>query len=212
MFSYTHTDIAVRYQRMRGRNVFYPMGWDDNGLPTERRVQNYYHVRCDPNAPYEPGLRLEPASAKDRKDPPRSLSRSNFIEACTEVTREDEKSYKELWHRLGISVDWRLEYQTIDEHCRRIAQLSFRELFEKGEVYSSEAPTMWDADFQTRDRPGGGRGPQRSPAPSTTSSSASRAAGASRSRRRGPSCWPPASASPPIRATRATRGSSASAR
>jgi valyl-tRNA synthetase len=149
MFSYTHTDIAVRQQRMLGRNVFYPMGWDDNGLPTERRVQNYYHVRCDPGVPYEPGLRLEPASAKDRKEPPRSISRSNFIEACFEVTREDEKSYKELWHRLGISVDWRQEYQTIDEHCRRIAQLSFRDLFEKGELFSSEAPTMWDADFQT---------------------------------------------------------------
>ena len=149
MFSYTHTDIAVRQQRMRGKNVFYPMGWDDNGLPTERRVQNYYHVRCDPSAPYEAGLRLEPASAKDRKEPPRHISRSNFIEACFEVTREDERSYKELWHRLGISVDWRLEYQTIDDHCRRIAQLSFRDLFEKGELYSSEAPTMWDADFQT---------------------------------------------------------------
>jgi valyl-tRNA synthetase len=149
MFSYTHTDILVRHQRMRGRNVFYPMGWDDNGLPTERRVQNYYHVRCDPNAPFEPGLKLQPASAKDRKDPPRSISRSNFIDACYEVTREDEKSYQELWHRLGISVDWRQEYQTIDEHCRRIAQLSFRDLFEKGHVYTSEAPTMWDADFQT---------------------------------------------------------------
>jgi len=107
MFSYTHTDILVRHQRMRGRNVFYPMGWDDNGLPTERRVQNYYHVRCDPNAPFEPGLKLQPASAKDRKDPPRSISRSNFIDACYEVTREDEKSYQELWHRLGISVDCR---------------------------------------------------------------------------------------------------------
>jgi valyl-tRNA synthetase len=149
MFSYTHTDIAVRQQRMLGKNVFYPMGWDDNGLPTERRVQNYYHVRCDPSAAYEPGLQLEPASAKARKEPPRRISRSNFIEACFEVTREDERSYKELWHRLGISVDWRLEYQTIDDHCRRVAQLSFRDLFEKGQLYLSEAPTMWDADFQT---------------------------------------------------------------
>jgi len=149
MFSYTHTDVAVRFQRMRGRNVYYPMGWDDNGLPTERRVQNYYHVRCDPRAPYEPGLALEPASAKERKGPPRPVSRPNFIELCYGVTREDEKSYKELWQRLGISVDWRQEYQTIDDHCRRIAQLSFRDLWEKGEVYTSEAPTMWDVDFQT---------------------------------------------------------------
>jgi valyl-tRNA synthetase len=147
MFSYTHTDVTVRFHRMRGQNVYYPMGWDDNGLPTERRVQNYYHVRCDPNVPYEPGLRLEPANAKQRKDPPRSISRPNFIEACHEITRQDEVSYKELWRRLGISVDWRLEYQTIDDHCRRIAQLSFRDLYEKGEVYTAEAPTMWDVDF-----------------------------------------------------------------
>jgi valyl-tRNA synthetase len=149
MFSYTHTDVTVRFHRMRGYNVYYPMGWDDNGLPTERRVQNYYHVRCDPSVPYEPGLVLEPAGAKERKEPPRPISRPNFIEACYAVTREDEKSYKELWRRLGISVDWRLEYQTIDDHSRRIAQLSFRDLFEKGEVYTTEAPTMWDVDFQT---------------------------------------------------------------
>jgi len=147
MFSYTHTDILVRYQRMRGRNVFYPMGWDDNGLPTERRVQNHYHVRCDPTAPHEPGLRLEPAPPKPQ-GPPRRISRPNFIELCERVTAEDERGYKELWRRLGISVDWRLEYRTVDEHSRRISQLSFRDLFEKGFVYTSEAPTMWDVDFQ----------------------------------------------------------------
>lgn len=54
VFSYTHTDIIARFQRMRGKAVFYPMGWDDNGLPTERRVENYYGVRCDPQAPYQP--------------------------------------------------------------------------------------------------------------------------------------------------------------
>jgi valyl-tRNA synthetase len=151
MFSYTHTDITVRFHRMLGQNVFYPMGWDDNGLATERRVQNFLHVRCDPTAPYEPGLVLTPPpDAKARKDvPPRNISRPNFIEACFEVTRDDEKSYKELWRRLGISVDWRQEYQTIDDHCRRVAQLSFRELFDAGHAYTSEAPTMWDVDFQT---------------------------------------------------------------
>jgi valyl-tRNA synthetase len=149
MFSYTHTDIAVRFHRMLGQNVFYPMGWDDNGLPTERRVQNHYHIRCDPNAPYEPGLRLEPATARQAKEPARRVSRPNFIELCYDVTGADERSYKELWRRLGLSVDWRQEYQTIDDHCRRIAQRSFRELYEQGEVYTSEAPTMWDVDFQT---------------------------------------------------------------
>jgi valyl-tRNA synthetase len=148
MFSYTHTDILVRYKRMCGLDIFYPMGWDDNGLPTERRVQHYYHVRCDPTAPYEAGLALEAASAKQRKQPARSVSRANFIELCEHVTTEDEKDYKELWKRLGISVDWQLEYQTIDDHCRRIAQLSFHDLHRKGLLYQSDAPTMWDVDFQ----------------------------------------------------------------
>lgn len=148
VFSYTHTDVLVRYKRMRGMNIFYPMGWDDNGLPTERRVQNYYHIRCDPRAPYEPGLRLEPASAKARRDPPRLVSRPNFIELCHRVTDEDERAFMELWKRLGLSVDWSQQYQTIDDHCRRVAQLSFRDLYEKELVYSSSAPTMWDVDFQ----------------------------------------------------------------
>ena len=142
MFSYTHTDILVRYQRMRGRNVYYPMGWDDNGLPTERRVQNYYHVRCDPTLQYETGLTFEEANAKARKKPPCHISRPNFVELCELLTAEDEKSFKTLWRRLGISVDWNLEYQTIDEHCRRIAQLSFCDLSEKGHLYNSDAPTM----------------------------------------------------------------------
>ncbi|MGH9078249.1 MAG: class I tRNA ligase family protein, partial [Acidimicrobiales bacterium] len=56
VFSYTHTDAIARYKRMRGFEVFYPMGWDDNGLPTERRVQNYFNVRCDPSLPWVEGL------------------------------------------------------------------------------------------------------------------------------------------------------------
>jgi valyl-tRNA synthetase len=148
VFSYTQADVMVRFKRMRGMNVFYPMGWDDNGLPTERRVQNYYHVRCDPDQPYEEGLVLEPASAKDRKKPPRLVSRPNFIEACYALIDEDEEHFRILWRRLGLSVDWSQEYQTIDEHCRRVAQRSFRDLFDKQLVYTSEAPTMWDVDFQ----------------------------------------------------------------
>src|ERR1041384_4159364 len=149
VFSYSQTDVIVRYQRMRGRNVFYPMGWDDNGLPTERRVQNFFHVRCDARAPYEPGLRLEPASGARLKEPPRVVSRRNFIELCLEVTRQDEEAFKTLWRRIGLSVDWSEEYSTIDARCRHLAQLSFRDLHEKGHVYSIEAPTMWDVDFQT---------------------------------------------------------------
>jgi valyl-tRNA synthetase len=149
VFSYTHADVIVRYQRMRGRNVFYPMGWDDNGLPTERRVQNYFHVRCDARGPYEPGLRIEPATAARLKEPPRIVSRRNFIELCLELTQKDEEAFKTLWRRIGLSVDWTQEYSTIDARCRRLAQRSFRDLWEKGHVYQVEAPTMWDVDFQT---------------------------------------------------------------
>lgn len=149
VFSYSQTDLVVRYKRMRGFNVFYPMGWDDNGLPTERRVQNYYHVRCDAETPYEPGLELGEASAKQRKGPARPISRANFIELCHGLTRVDERAFMELWSRIGLSVDWSQEYATIDDRSRKLAQLSFRDLYEKGHVYSSYAPTMWDVDFHT---------------------------------------------------------------
>jgi valyl-tRNA synthetase len=148
VFSYTHTDIIVRYQRMRGKAVFYPMGWDDNGLPTERRVQNYFHVRCDPHLPYEPSLALEPAGSSPH-GAARGVSRKNFIELCRTVTAEDERAFRGLWERAGLSVDWREVYATIDDTSRRAAQLSFLDLHARGHVYSREAPTMWDVDFRT---------------------------------------------------------------
>ena len=145
VFSYTHQDLLVRYKRMHGFNIFYPMGWDDNGLPTERRVQNYFNVRCDPSLPYRPGYRPD----RNRSGPPELVSRPNFIELCHEVTALDELAFKELFRRLGLSVDWSLEYTTIDDHCRRLSQLSFLRLFEAGQVYQATRPTMWDVDFRT---------------------------------------------------------------
>jgi len=148
VFSFTQTDILTRYQRMRGKSIYYPLGWDDNGVPTERRVQNLFHVRCNPELPRDPNLRLEPATSKQKSDPPRVISRPDFIELCARVTAEDEKAFCALWRRVGLSVDWRTEYATIDESCRRMAQLSFWDLFQKGHVYQSDAPFMWDVDFQ----------------------------------------------------------------
>lgn len=145
VFSYTHQDLLVRYQRMQGKNICYPMGWDDNGLPTERRVQNLFRARCNPNVPYDPDWVPE----KRKKGPVIEISRRNFIEACAQVTEEDEKAFEELWRALGLSIDWSLQYATIDNHCRRVSQASFLELVEKGQAYSAEAPFMWDVDFQT---------------------------------------------------------------
>ena len=149
IFSYTHTDIVARYQRMKGKKVFYPMGWDDNGLPTERRVQNFFGVRCDPSHSYEAGF--EPPF---RGDPPKKhqavpISRPNFLELCDELVEQDEKVFEALYRRLGVSVDWKQHYATIDERSRRVSQRAFLRNVQRGEAYSQEAPTLWDIDFRT---------------------------------------------------------------
>jgi valyl-tRNA synthetase len=146
VFSYTHTDTIARYQRMRGMAVFYPMGWDDNGLPTERRVQNHFGVRGDPSVAYDPDF-VPPAepSAKD----PVSVSRPNFVELCLRLTDSDERVFEALWRTLGLSVDWSMTYTTIGPRAQRISQRSFLGLLARGEAYQVEAPTLWDVDFQT---------------------------------------------------------------
>jgi valyl-tRNA synthetase len=149
VFSYTHADIIVRFKRMSGLNIFYPMGWDDNGLPSERRAQKYFHIRCVANLPYEPCLVLPAANAKTREGPPRELSRKNFVEHCDRLVEEDEKAFLSLWSRTALSVDWAQTYRTNGAHARKLAQYSFADLFSKGMVYTSGAPTMWDVDFQT---------------------------------------------------------------
>ena len=152
VFSYTHTDLIARHQRMLGKNVFYPIGWDDNGLPTERRVQNYYGVRCDPSLPYEPdftppfvGGDNKSSKAADQKP----ISRRNFIELCERLTVEDEKQFEDLWRKLGLSVDWSQTYRTISAESQATAQRAFLRNLARGEAYQADAPTLWDVTFRT---------------------------------------------------------------
>ena len=152
VFSYTHTDIKARYERMRGKSVFYPMGWDDNGLPTERRVQNFYGVRCDPTLPYDPDF-APPFEGGDNKSSKAAdqlpISRRNFVELCERLTVEDEKQFEDVWRKLGLSVDWTQSYRTIGYDSQAIAQKTFLRNVARGEAYQAQAPTLWDVTFRT---------------------------------------------------------------
>ncbi len=125
VYSYSHADFFCRFQRMNGRSVFYPMGFDDNGLPTERLVEQQLGIRAT------------------------EVGRQTFIEECLRISEEAEKDYQVLWQRLGLSIDWRHTYRTIDELARRTAQWSFIDLYRKGLVYHKEAPTIWCPQCQT---------------------------------------------------------------
>jgi len=137
---------------MCGKDVFYPMGWDDNGLPTERRVQNYYGVRCDPTLPYQkdftpPQVGGDNKSTKAADQMP--ISRQNFIELCEKLTEEDEQAFENLWRNLGLSVDWSQSYRTISKESQRVSQQAFLNNLSRGEAYLSMAPTLWDVTFRT---------------------------------------------------------------
>ncbi|MBM7519229.1 valine--tRNA ligase [Nocardioides nitrophenolicus] len=146
VFSYTHTDLIARFQRMQGKSVFYPMGWDDNGLPTERRVQNYFGVRCDPSLPYDADF-----TPPEKPDPKRQIpiSRPNFIALCEQLVEQDEKVFEDLWRTLGLSVDWNTTYTTIGTKAQTVSQRAFLRNLARGEAYLQEAPTLWDVTFQT---------------------------------------------------------------
>ncbi|MDQ1509138.1 MAG: valyl-tRNA synthetase, partial [Actinomycetota bacterium] len=144
-FGYVQTDSIARFQRMRGREVFYPMGWDDNGLATERRVQNFYGVRCDPHLAYDATFEAPESPPKD----PIPISRPNFLGLCARLVAEDEKAFEALWRRLGLSVDWTLTYTTVGTSARRTSQRAFLRNLGRGEAYQADAPTLWDVDLRT---------------------------------------------------------------
>ena len=146
VFSYTHTDLIARFQRMTGKSVFYPMGWDDNGLPTERRVQNYFGVRCDPSLPYDAAF-TPPEKPDAKKQVP--ISRRNFVALCEQLVEQDEDVFESLWRTLGLSVDWTQHYTTIGDKSQVASQRAFLRNFDRGEAYLQEAPTLWDVTFQT---------------------------------------------------------------
>ena len=212
VFSYTHTDVVARYQRMRGKAVFYPMGWDDNGLPTERRVQNYYGVRCDPSLPYDPDFTPphvggEGKSIKAADQVP--ISRKNFVELCQRLTAEDEQQFEALWRHLGLSVDWNHHYQTIGRDSQLVAQAAFLRNLARGEAYQAAGAGPVGRHLPDRRRPGRARGP-RLPGllPQGRLPPGGRDPGAT-SRRPGPSCSRRAWPSSPTPTTSATSRCSA---
>jgi valyl-tRNA synthetase len=146
VLSYTHTDLVARFHRMRGKSVFYPAAWDDNGLPTERRVQTVFGVRCEPTLPYDPDFRA-PSTPDPRR--PVAVSRRGFVELCERLAAADEAAFAGVWRRIALSVDWSLAYSTIDARSRHTSQLAFLRDLRRGDAYRADAPTLWDVDFQT---------------------------------------------------------------
>jgi len=152
VFGYAQADCIARYKRMAGLEVFYPIGWDDNGLPTEKRVQNYYGVRGDATLPYVEGFTPSQNGGEGRSTKAgdqQPVSRRNFIELCDVLTVKDEVTFEETFRHLGLSVDWDITYRTIDDRSRAVSQAFFLRNLARGEAYQAEAPGLWDVTFQT---------------------------------------------------------------
>jgi valyl-tRNA synthetase len=147
VFSFVHTDLVARFHRMRGREVFYPMGWDDNGLNVERRVQLVTGTIVDPSLPYDPDFRRP--EKVDPKARPVPVSRPNFIELCEQVVPEFEAAYHDLWANVGLSVDWEHTYTTIGGKATKVSQRALLRLIERGLAHRAESPTLWDVDMRT---------------------------------------------------------------
>lgn len=125
VFSYVQAEAMIRFWRMQGRNIFYPFGFDDNGLPTERFVERSRGIRA------------------------RDVGRAAFVQACLETSAEVEARFERFWQRLGLSVDWRQRYSTIDPLARRTSQWSFIDLYRKGRIYRAQAPNPWCVECET---------------------------------------------------------------
>ena len=124
-FSYSQQDFIVRFKRMRGYNIFYPFGTDNNGLPTERLVEKKREVRS------------------------KNIPRADFIKMCNDFIKEELPLFIQDWKNIGISCDWNLKYSTIDDDSRRISQWSFLDLYKKGRMYRKDAPAMWCPECRT---------------------------------------------------------------
>lgn len=125
VFSYAQAEMIARYKRMRGYNVFYPFGFDDNGLPTERLVEK------------EEGIKAIDVPKKE------------FVKKCLSTTARYIDEFRELWQSLGFSVDWSLQYETIGPKAQRISQRSFVRLFKEGKAYMKESPVLWCTECRT---------------------------------------------------------------